>query len=40
MNHSKEFKPMKYTWIDMQQPNKGYHFKNIYESSESINQLK
>lgn len=34
MNHSKEFKPMKYTWIDIDAPKQTVHFKPISESEE------
>ena len=35
MNHSKEFKPMKYTWIDIDTPRQEVHFKPISESEET-----
>ena len=35
MNHSKEFKKMKYTWIDIEQPKQEYTFKPINESEET-----
>ena len=34
MNHTKEFKPMKYTWIDIDAPRQEVHFKPINESEE------
>ena len=35
MNHTKEFKPMKYTWIDIDAPRPAVHFKPINESGET-----
>lgn len=35
MNHTKEFKPMKYTWIDIDAPRQTVHFKPISESEET-----
>lgn len=35
MNHTKEFKPMKYTWIDIDAPRQAVHFKPISESEET-----
>ena len=35
MNHSKEFKKMKYTWIDIDAPRQEIHFKPVNESDET-----
>ena len=39
MNHSKEFKKMKYTWIDIDAPRQEVHFKPINESEETKSKL-